>query len=316
VTPSCRNGTLTTPTTPGTIDQVTGFDGWKTAARIHTLPAAVVPVLVGSGLAYGEDVFRWDAFVWALIGALAIQVAANFANDASDAKRGADTEDRLGPPRMVSLGVISPKQMWTATWLSIGVAAISGTALTLIAGPVVLVIGIASVVAMLGYVGGPVPYGYRGFGELFVFVFFGLVATVGSRYVHDMTAPLASWLLAIPIGMLVTAILVANNYRDIDTDREVGKRTLAVVLGQERTRTFFSFLVYGPFPLIAVFAVAGWTPFETLFAALLFPFATGPVRIIYAKTTGPALIRALKLTAKLHLWTGIVLASGAAITLA
>ena len=295
---------------------MTRFDAWKTAARTHTLPAAVVPVLVGSGLAYGEQAFRWDAFVWALVGALAIQVAANFSNDASDAKRGVDTEDRLGPPRLVSLGVISPKQMWTATWLSIGVAGVSGIAMTFIAGPVVLAIGITSVVAMLGYVGGPVPYGYRGFGEVFVFVFFGLVATVGSRYVHDMTASLAAWLLAIPIGMLVTAILVANNYRDIETDRNAGKRTLAVILGQRRTRTLFSLLVYGAFPLIAIFAIVGWTPFETLFAALLVPFATGPVKIIYAKTTGPALIRALKLTAKLHLWTGVVLAAGAAISLA
>jgi 1,4-dihydroxy-2-naphthoate octaprenyltransferase len=168
---------------------------------------------------------------------------------------------------------------------------------------------------MLGYVGGPMPYGYRGFGEVFVFVFFGLVATVGSRYVHDMTAPLGAWLLAIPIGMLVTAILVANNYRDIDTDRQAGKRTLAVLLGQRRTRTLFSLLVYGAFPLIAIFAVVGWTPFETLFAALLFPFATGPVRILYAKTSGPALIRSLKLTAKLHMWTGVVLAAGAAVAL-
>jgi 1,4-dihydroxy-2-naphthoate octaprenyltransferase len=273
-------------------------------------------VLVGSGLAYGEEAFRSDAFIWALIGALSIQVAANFSNDVSDAKRGADTAERLGPPRMVSLGVISAKQMWTATWLSIGVAALSGVALTVIAGPVVLVIGAASVVAMLGYVGGPMPYGYRGFGEVFVFVFFGLVATVGSRYVHDMTAPLAAWLLAIPIGMLVTAILVANNYRDIDTDREAGKGTLAVILGPKRTRTLFAVLVYGAFPLIAVFAVADWTPFETLFATLLFPLATGPVRIIYAKTDGAALIRALKLTAKLHLWTGVVLAAGAAASLA
>ena len=296
-------------------DPVSTFQAWNTAARIHTLPAAVVPVLVGSGLAYGEEVFRTDAFLWALVGALAIQVAANFANDASDAKRGADTEDRLGPPRMVSSGVISPKQMWAATWAVVGVAAVSGVVLTVIAGPLILVIGVASVLAMLGYVGGPFPYGYRGFGELFVFVFFGLVATVGSRYVHDMMAPLAAWLLAIPVGMLVTAILVANNYRDIDTDRETGKRTLAVILGADRTRVLFAVLVYGAFPLIAVFAIADWTPFGTLFATLLFPFAAGPVRIVNAKTSGPALIRALKMTARLHLVTGLVLAAGAALIL-
>ncbi|MGB7859025.1 MAG: 1,4-dihydroxy-2-naphthoate polyprenyltransferase [Acidimicrobiia bacterium] len=294
---------------------LTPAQAWKTAARTHTLPAAIVPVLVGSALAYGEDVFRWDAFTWALVGALAIQLAANFANDASDAKRGVDTEARLGPPRMVSLGVITPGQMWTATWIAIGVAGIAGLALTIIAGPLVLVIGVASVLAMLGYVGGPLPYGYRGFGEVFVFVFFGLVATVGSRYVQNMSAPLSAWLLAIPIGMLVTAILVANNYRDIETDKETGKKTLAVMLGPRRTRWLFASLVFGAFPLIAIFAILGWTPFATLFAALLLPFASGPVRIVYAKTTGPALIRALKLTAKLHLWTGVVLAAGAAVVL-
>lgn len=289
------------------------LEAWKTAARPHTLPAALVPVLVGAGLASGDDAFRWDAFVWALVGALSLQIAANFANDASDARRGADSEDRLGPPRMVALGVISSSRMWTATWLAIAVAAISGVALTMIAGPWILVIGVASVIAMLGYVGGPAPYGYRGLGELFVFVFFGLVATVGSRYVHDMTAPLAAWLLAVPIGMLATAILVANNYRDVDTDAATGKRTLAVSLGRERTRRLFMALTYGAYPLIVVFAVFGWTPLPTAFAGLLVPLANGPVRILNAKTGGPALIRALKLTARLHLVTGLVLAAGAAV---
>jgi 1,4-dihydroxy-2-naphthoate octaprenyltransferase len=162
---------------------------------------------------------------------------------------------------------------------------------------------------MLGYVGGPAPYGYRGFGEVFVFVFFGLVATVGSRYVHNQTAPLSAWMLAIPVGMLVTAILVANNYRDIDTDRAAGKRTLAVIMGRERTRTFFAILVYGAFLAIALFGVMGWTPISTLFSGFLIPFAAVPVRIIYAKTDGPALIRALKATARLHLWVGLSLAA-------
>jgi 1,4-dihydroxy-2-naphthoate octaprenyltransferase len=284
-----------------------------TAARTHTLPAAIVPVLVGAGLAEGDSVFRWDSFLWALLGALAIQVAANFANDASDARRGVDTADRLGPPRMVAQGVISSRQMWTATWLTIGVAAASGVALTIIAGPVILVIGVLSVVAMLGYVGGPVPYGYRGLGEVFVFVFFGLAATVGSRFVHDMTAPLSAWLLAIPVGMLVTAILVVNNYRDIETDERTGKRTLAVMLGRRRTRLLFAVLIYGTYPLIVVFALTGLTPQPTLFAGLLAGYATVPVRIVYTKTEGFALIRALKHTARLHLWTGVVLAAGAAL---
>jgi 1,4-dihydroxy-2-naphthoate octaprenyltransferase len=292
---------------------MTWFQAWKTAARPHTLPAAVVPVLVGSGLAYGEGVFRADAFLWALLGALAIQVAANFANDASDAKRGADTEHRLGPPRMVSLGVISSRQMWAATWIAIGVATVAGVFLTIIAGWLVLLIGVSSVVAMLGYVGGPAPYGYRGLGEVFVFVFFGLVATIGSRYVHDMSSPLTAWLLAIPVGMLVTAILVANNYRDVDTDRDAGKRTLAVIVGPTRARTLFVALVYGAFAVIAAFAVAGWTPTSTLFSCFLLPFAVIPVRIMSVDSDGPALIRALKATARLHLWVGVSLAASVAL---
>jgi 1,4-dihydroxy-2-naphthoate octaprenyltransferase len=293
---------------------VSRFQAWKTAARPHTLPAAIVPVLVGSGLAYGEDVFRWDAFVWALVGALAIQIAANFANDASDARRGADTEERLGPPRMVALGVITSRRMWTATWITIGVAATAGVFLTVIAGWPILLIGACSIIAMLGYVGGPAPYGYRGLGEVFVFVFFGLVATVGSRYVHDSTAPLSAWLLAIPVGFLVTAILVVNNYRDIDTDAQTGKRTLAVIMGRERTRALFVVLVYGAFVAIAVFGVAGWTPISTLFACFLIPLGAIPTRIVYVKSDGPALIRALKATARLHLWVGVVLAAAVALT--
>ena len=291
------------------------LDVWKTAARVHTLPAAIVPVLVGSGLAYGQEVFRWDAFVWSLIGALSIQVAANFANDASDAIRGADTSGRLGPPRMVAVGAVSSRQMWTATWVAIGVAAVAGVALTIIAGWLILLIGVSSVVAMLGYVGGPAPYGYRGLGEVFVFVFFGLVATVGSRYVHDMTAPLAAWLLAVPVGLLVTAILVANNYRDIDTDRTAGKKTLAVAMGRKSTRVLFTSLILGAFAAIAVFAVTGWIPITTLFSGFLLPFAAVPIRIINNRTDGPALIRALKATARLHLWVGTILAAAVAVTL-
>lgn len=299
-------------TSPGTSDPVTRFEAWKTAARPHTLPAGIVPVLVGSGLAYGEGVFRWDTAAWALLGALAIQVAANFANDASDARRGADTEDRLGPPRMVALGVISSQQMWVATWVAVGIAAVAGIFLTVIAGWVVLVIGVSSVIAMLGYVGGPAPYGYRGLGEVFVFVFFGLVATVGSRYVHDGSAPLAAWLLAIPIGFLATAILLVNNYRDIETDRATGKRTLAVVLGRRHTRMLFALLVYGAFSTIALFGAAGWTPISTLFSCFLVAVAAIPVRIVYAKTDGPALIRALQVSARLHLWVGVSLAGAVA----
>ena len=300
---------------------------WLSAARPATLWAAIVPVLVGGGLAWGkgrEDIFcvttpcptgdrffRWDAFVVTLVAALAIQVAANFANDASDAKHGADDERRIGPTRAVASGLITARSMWMAVWVMFAIAAACGIYLAVIAGPVIIGIGVISILATLGYVGGPKPYGYRGLGEVFVFVFFGIIATVGSRFVHDSTAPLAAWLLAVPVGFLVTAILVANNIRDIETDRATGKRTLAVMLGRANTARLFDALVYGAFVLIAVFAAAGWTPRWTALAVGAVPLAVPVSRIIRTETEGPPLIRALKGTARLHLAVGALLAFGA-----
>jgi 1,4-dihydroxy-2-naphthoate octaprenyltransferase len=285
---------------------------WWIAARPHTLWAAVVPVLVGGGLAQGEDALRWDAFLAALIGALAIQVAANFVNDVFDARRGADTDERIGPTRVVASGLLPERAVWVGTALVVAVAVAAGIYLIAIAGWIIAAIGIASLVAMLGYVGGPKPYGYFGLGEVFVFVFFGLVATVGARYVHDMTAPLGAWLLAVPIGFLVTAILVANNVRDIDTDRATHKNTLAVYLGRDRTRALFAGLVWGAFISILVFGVLEWIPLWTLLALLAAPLAVPIVWTIYRETQGPPLIRALKGIARLHLLVGVLLAIGAA----
>lgn len=283
---------------------------WLLAARPRTLPAAVTPVVVGSALALDDGVFRWDAFVAALVGALAIQVAANFANDASDAARGADTVDRIGPTRVVASGLLPARSVWLATWLAFGVAALAGIWLVVIAGWVVLAIGVASIVATLGYVGGPVPYGYRGLGELFVFVFFGLVATVGSRYVHDMTAPLDAWALAVPVGALIAAILVANNLRDIETDDRTGKRTLAVILGRPRSIALFRSLVWGSFGAIAVYVAVGVVGPGALVAFLAAPLAIAPTRTVANAVDGPALIGALVGTARLQLVVGLLLAIG------
>lgn len=268
-------------------------------------------MLVAGGLASGDGVFRWDAFIAAALGAIAIQIATNFANDASDAKRGADTEDRIGPTRMVATGVITERQMWTATALTFGVAALAGIWLITIAGWIIAIIGVASILAGLGYVGGPRPYGYRGLGELFVFVFFGVVATVGSRFVHDQTFPLDAWLLAIPMGFLVTAILVANNIRDLETDRSVGKRTLAVILGRPKTEQLYAGLIYGAFIAITVFGTLRLTPLATLIAVFWLPWGVGLVRTIYNETSGAALIGALKATARLQLLVAFSLALGA-----
>ncbi len=286
---------------------------WKLAARPPTLWAAVAPVLVGAGLAGGDGVFRPDAFAAALVGALAIQVAANFANDASDARRGVDTHARIGPPRVVAEGLLTSRQIWTGTWVAFGVAAVAGVYLTLITSWVIVAVGLASILATLAYVGGPLPYGYKGFGEVFVFVFFGLVATVTSRYVHDQAAPLDAWLLAIPIGFMVTAILVANNVRDIETDAATGKRTLAVIVGRAAARRLFATLMYGAFALVAGLAVSGLTPPWTVLALTVMPLARPLAETLSHSTDGPSLIGVLQGTARLHVLVAIGLAIGAAI---
>ncbi len=291
---------------------MTDYQAWRTAARPHTLPAAIVPVLVGSGLAWGDRVFRWDVLALTLTGALSIQIAANFANDVSDARRGADTV-RLGPPRMVAMGAITPRRMWAATWIAVGVAVGAGIGLVSIAGPWVVVIGVISILAMLGYVGGPVPYGYRGLGEVFVFVFFGVVATVGSRFVHDGSAPVEAWLLSIPVGLLASAILVVNNYRDIDGDAAAGKRTLAVMIGRAATRRLFAATIYGAYVAVALFAVLSLTPRGTAAAVVVLPYAALPIRMVRSEVPPQELVQALKLTARAHLWTGVLLTVGAAV---
>lgn len=289
------------------------MDQWVAAARPRTLPAAVAPVLVGTGLAAADDTYRWDSFLLCLLGALAIQVAANFANDASDAKRGADTPDRVGPTRMVATGAVSARAMWTATGLAVAVAALAGVGLIVIAGWPIVVIGITSIAAMLTYVGGPIPYGYRGLGEVFVFVFFGLVATVGTRFAHSGPAPgVDAWILGSVMGALAAAILVANNLRDIETDERVGKRTLAVMLGRDRTRHFYRWLVFGSFAVIGVSAVMALTPPLTGIAVLWLWLAARPVSTVMTTDDSRALIRVLGDTARIQLLVGISIGAAAA----
>jgi 1,4-dihydroxy-2-naphthoate octaprenyltransferase len=283
------------------------------AARPRTLPAAVAPVLVGCGLALGDRAFRLDALLATLVCALAIQIAANFANDASDARRGADPETRIGPTRVVAAGLLPARRVWAGAAFMFGIAALCGVYIAAITSWGVLVVGVAAFVATVTYTGGPSPYGYRGMGEVSVFVFFGLVATVGSRYAHDGTMPPDAWLLAVPVGFTASAILVANNIRDIDTDLMVGKRTMAVMLGLRRTRAFYVALVGGAFGLAAVWALLGMAPQWTALALLASPLAVPLIRTIRSDSDGPALIRVLEGTARLHLLVGIGLAIGAAI---
>jgi 1,4-dihydroxy-2-naphthoate octaprenyltransferase len=286
---------------------------WLVAARPPTLLASVAPVLAGSGLAAGDGVFRWDVFVVTLVTAVLLNIAVNFANDASDARRGADTPDRIGPPRAVATGLLTARQVWAGTWVVLALAAAGGVYLTAVAGWVVVAIGSTAIAAALAYTGGPWPYGYRALGEVFVFVYFGLAAVVGSRYVHDGTAPASAWWLAVPVGLLVTAILVANNVRDIDTDRNSGKRTLAVVLGRGATRRLFVGLIAAAFGIVAAAAALDLVPRGTLLALAAAPLAVRPVRTVLGEEAGPALIAALKGTALLHFAFGALVGVGAAL---
>ena len=206
---------------------------WLLAARPATLPAAVVPVLVGTAAAlHGGVQLQVGPFVAALVAALLIQIGTNFANDVFDFRKGADTAERLGPPRVTQSGMVPPEQVLIATFVTFGLAALVGVYLVLVGGWPILVVGVLSILAGLAYTGGPWPIGYHSLGDLFVFIFFGVVAVVGSAYLQTLSiTPLAVW-ASFPVGLLVTAILVVNNLRDIDTDRQVGKKTLAVRLGR------------------------------------------------------------------------------------
>src|SRR5690242_13503400 len=222
------------------------------AARPRTLPAAVAPVLVGTALAAADDIFHPLTFAATLIGAIFIQVGTNLSNDYSDARRGADTEDRLGPVRVTAGGLVPPQRVLVATYVSFGVAVLAGVYLIAVAGWELLLVGAASILAGVLYTGGPRPYGYEGLGEVFVFLFFGVVAVAGSYFVQVKHLNWEGFALSVPVGLLAAAILVVNNVRDIDTDRRAGKRTLAVRLGREHTRRLFAAMVYGAYVLAPV----------------------------------------------------------------
>ena len=286
---------------------------WLLAARPPTLPAAVAPVLVGTAVATIDGPFSVGLFFQVLVAAILIQIGVNFANDLSDFRRGADTPERLGPPRAVAQGWLSERQMLGGAVVVFGGAIAIGISLTIAAGWPILVAGAASCIAAVAYTGGPWPYGYHGLGDAICFAFFGVVAVMGSGYVQSgaLTWELAA--ASIPVGCLVTAILVANNLRDIDTDRSAGKRTLAVVLGERATRLEYVLLVVIAFGAILVFAATGVLPRWTAIALAAIALAAPLCRVVLAGTSGVALIAVLKRTAMLHLAVGVLLAIGAVI---
>ncbi len=283
---------------------------WLRAARPRTLPAAVAPVAVGTALAASEGRLRPLACVCALIGSVFIQVGTNLSNDYSDARRGADAEDRLGPVRVTAGGLMPPRRVLVGTWVAFGIAVAAGAYLVAVAGWELLAVGAASILAGVLYTGGPRPYGYEGLGELFVFLFFGLVAVVGSYYVQTEHLRWEAFALAAPVGLLAAAILVVNNIRDVDTDRRAGKRTLAVRLGRPRARRIYQGAVLLSFLGPPLIWLAGG-----LSAWLLLPLLTAPLAVPLSRTVatredGPSLNRALAHTGGLLAAFSLLLAVG------
>jgi len=284
------------------------------AARPRTLPAAVTPVVVGTAAALRpiDELYLGRAGL-ALLVALSLQVAVNYANDLFDGVSGIDTAERTGPRRAVASGLITPAAMKAATGATLAVAAVAGGTLAWLVGWELLLVGALAILATLGYSGGSKPYASRGLGEVSVFVFFGLVATVGSAYVQDEALSWPPVLAAIPVGLLAVALLVVNNLRDIPTDEAAGKRTLAVRLGEVRTRRLYQALVVGA--LLAVIPVAqsltSWWPLLGLIAA---PLAVPALRTAHTAPLGPELIPVLEATGRVQLVLGLGLAVGLVLT--
>jgi len=282
---------------------------WVMAARLRTLPAAVAPVLVGTSLALGAGHFHALAFVAALLGAVFIQVGTNLSNDYSDARRGADSEDRLGPVRVTAGGLVPPKQVLMATYASFGAAVVCGAYLIAVAGWELLAVGAASILAGVLYTGGPRPYGYEGLGEVFVFLFFGVVAVTGSYFVQVQQLPWQAFACAVPVGLLASAILVVNNVRDIDTDRRAGKRTLAVRLGRTRTRGLYVAMLAVAFASVPALWALGMSPWLLLSWATI-PLAVRLAQTVRTRVDGPALNGALAQTGALQLSFCVLLSAG------
>lgn len=282
---------------------------WFAATRPRTLSASLAPVAVGIGVARSTGhVVAWHAAL-AFVVSLSVQIGANFANDYSDGVRGTDAK-RVGPTRLVASGLASPAAVRAAAVASFGLGAAAGLVLAIVMSPWLILVGAASIAAAWLYTGGSRPYGYAGYGELFSFVFFGFVATVGTTYVVSGEVPAIAFGAAVPLGAYATALLVANNLRDIATDAEAGKHTLVVRLGDRRSRLLFTALVVGGVLVSAV--VSPWRHFALL-GLLALPAAVVPLRRVRAGATGAELVPVLEQTGTVHIVLGLLLAIGIAL---
>jgi 1,4-dihydroxy-2-naphthoate octaprenyltransferase len=263
------------------------WHSWGLAIRLRTLPAAAAGVITGSALAWRDGFFRLDAALACLFTALLLQIGSNFANDVFDFERGTDTPERLGPVRVTQAGLLTPSQVKIGMLVVFALAALFGLYLAWLGGWPIIIIGLAAILSAIAYTGGPFPLGYYGLGDLFVFIFFGLASVAGTYYVQATSVSAAAWWMTIPPGLIITAILVVNNLRDLENDRKAGKHTLAVILGERATKTQYlicMIIAYLVMPLAGLLGVIPWT---SLLTWLSLPLAIKTARIVFTQKGAP-----------------------------
>jgi 1,4-dihydroxy-2-naphthoate octaprenyltransferase len=286
------------------------FSVWLLACRPKTLVISVAPVIVGSAVASAGGGFRWGPALAALLGAVMIQVGTNLANDVFDFEKGADRPDRIGPLRVTQAGLLTPRQVRAGMVAAFGIAVLAGIYLTAVAGWPVIAIGLAGIAAGIVYTAGPYALAYRGLGDVFVMVFFGFVAVVGTVYVQSRDVSAVAWTAAVPIGALATAVLVVNNIRDLETDRRAGRRTLPVVFGRRAGVAEFVGLLAVAYAAPVGTSLAGLASPWSLSAWISLPLAVGLARRVATATDGPTLNRDLAGTARLLLLYAVLFSAG------
>lgn len=293
-------------------ESVFDWKTWMLAIRPRTLPAAAAGVIVGAALAWHDGYFRFDATLVCLLTALLLQIGSNLANDVFDFERGTDTAERLGPTRVTQAGLLTPRQVKIGMTAVFGLAVLLGLYLAWLGGWVIMIVGIAAIISAIAYTGGPFPIGYHGLGDIFVFIFFGLASVAGTYYIQAGFVSPAVWWMTIPPGLIITAILVVNNLRDIDNDRKGRKYTMAVRLGDRGTKIQYIVCMAIAYLILIPVAWAGLIPWGSLLAWLSLPLAFQAAKIVLTQKGRPLNMALAKtgqtaLVFSLLFWVGLLL---------
>ncbi len=263
------------------------WNSWRLAIRLRTLPASAAGVITGSALAWRDGFFRFDAALACLLTALLLQIGSNLANDVFDFERGTDTAGRLGPVRVTQAGLLTPRQVKIGMLLVFGLAALLGLYLAWLGGWPIIILGLAAIVSAIAYTGGPFPLGYYGLGDLFVFIFFGLASVAGTYYIQAGRISTAAWWMTVPPGLIITAILVVNNLRDLENDRKAGKHTLAVIFGERAAKTQYVICMVLAYLVMPVAAAVGVVPWLTLLTWASVPIAVRTLKVVLTQKGRP-----------------------------